>query len=74
MSVSGGKGMPGVRSLRSQIAEILGANNSSPEAKAIYMLADKVEVLEKNNAELRAQYNALDGRTGGLKTYGGPKR
>ncbi|MES2202993.1 MAG: hypothetical protein V4474_01575 [Patescibacteria group bacterium] len=65
--------MPQPKSLRLQVADILGLQNDSKEARVIYMLVDKIEVLEKKCGELEGELGNLDSRTSGLKTYGGPK-
>jgi len=35
------------KSLRMRVADVIGFSNDSKEARAIYMLVDKIEVLEK---------------------------
>ena len=53
------------KNLRMRVADVIGVTNSSPEARAIYMLVDKIEVLEADNADLRRAIVTRNTKRGG---------
>ena len=50
------------KSLRFRVDELIGPLNTSAEARAIYMLVDKIEVIEKQNKDLQKQVYELKPR------------
>lgn len=54
------------KGLRQQVFELLGPDNQSKEAQAMYLIIGRVE-------ELEGKTHSLDDRTSGLRTYGGPR-
>ena len=59
------------KSLRIRVAEMIGATTYTPEARAIYMLVDKVELLEKEIDTLKRGVHNIGKRTRGLQKIGG---
>ena len=46
--------------LRKKVSDILGVTNNSKEARAIYLLVDQIDALERENQQLKSRIQPTD--------------